>query len=244
MRKHRLSSVFNSGFLACAWILLLHVDNAGAVVNSTQSRIVFNEDSLAESLTLVNSEKAPALVQVWTDDNDPLASPDKISTPLVVVPPVFKLTAGESRNLRVMLVSRQGLPIDRERVYWLNIYQIPPNTQLPGSSDKKVILPLRIRLKVFIRPTGLKAPHKKTGEALIFSLKDDNKQGHALLVNNPTPYNISLGDISLDGKQLSAVMIAPKSSVAIPVSNMRSEGKINWSIIDDYGKKIRFQRNL
>ncbi len=44
--------------------LLLSARYAGAVVNSTQSRLVFNENSIVETLVLVNSERAPALVQV------------------------------------------------------------------------------------------------------------------------------------------------------------------------------------
>jgi P pilus assembly chaperone PapD len=91
MRKHRFLSVFSKPVLM---MTLLLSGYAGAVVNSTQSRLVFNENSLAETLVLVNSEKAPALVQVWSDDNDPLALPESINTPLVVVPPLFKLEPG------------------------------------------------------------------------------------------------------------------------------------------------------
>ncbi len=106
MRKHRFLSVFSKTCLMMT--LLLSARYAGAVVNNTQSRLVFNENSIVETLVLVNSERAPALVQVWSDDNDPLAQPDNLHTPLVVVPPLFKLEPGESRNLRVMLSLASG----------------------------------------------------------------------------------------------------------------------------------------
>lgn len=241
MRKHRSSSVFSKVLLAGT--LLFVACQASAIVNSTQSRLVFNENSNAETLVLINSERTAALVQVWTDDNDPLAPPDRINTPLIVVPPLFKLSPGESRNLRVMLTGRQGLPTDRERVYWLNIYQIPPNTQQASTDEKKVVLPLRIRLKAFIRPFGLKAPGEDIGKSLTFTLKND-PQEPALTIENPTPYYMSLGNISLSGKTLTPTMIDPKSSTTIPVQQVGSTRQLSWSVIDDYGKETTYERQL
>lgn len=242
MRKHRLLSAFNN--LLLAGVLSLSTGTASAVVNSTQSRLVFNEDSMAESLTVVNSIRSPALVQMWTDDNDPLTPPDRISTPLIVVPPLFKLAPAESRNLRVMLLSRDGMPKDRERVYWLNIYQIPPNTQQQTAQEKKVILPLRIRLKVFVRPIGLKAPEENIGEKLHFTLSHKDAQNPVLTLNNPTPYYMNIGSLSLGGKSLKAKMIAPFSSDTIPTTNVGSDHTLSWSVIDDYGKQTLYKREL
>ena len=242
MRKHRLLSAFSNLLLAGA--LMLSTGPASAVVNSTQSRLVFNEDSMAESLTVVNSVSAPALVQMWTDDSDPLSPPDRISTPLIVVPPLFKLAPAESRNLRVMLLSRDGLPKDRERVYWLNIYQIPPNTQQKTAQEKKVILPLRIRLKVFVRPIGLKAPDENIGEKLRFTVNNADAQNPILTVSNPTPYYMSPGNIRLGEKDLKAEMIPPFSSVAIPAAGAGSSRTLSWTVIDDYGKQTPYKREL
>ena len=242
MRKHRLLSAFNNLLLSGA--LILSIGSASAVVNSTQSRVVFNEDSTAESLTVVNSISSPALVQMWTDDNDPLSPPDRISTPLIVVPPLFKLAPSESRNLRVMLLSRDGLPKDRECVYWLNIYQIPPNTHQQTVNERKVILPLRIRLKVFVRPIGLKAPEEDIGEKLRFRLSNANAKKPILTVDNPTPYYMSLGNISLGDERLKAEMIAPFSSTEISAKNAGHSRALSWTTIDDYGKQTLYKREL
>lgn len=242
MRRHRFLSVCSSLLLASA--LTLSAGPAGAVVNSTQSRLVFNEKSVAESLTVVNSVRSPALVQVWSDDDDPLSPPDRISTPLVVVPPLFKLAPGESRNLRVMLISRKGMPADRERLYWLNIYQIPPNTAQKSVLEKKVILPLRIRLKVFIRPTGLKEPEEDVGEKLRFILGQTQTKHAELTVKNPTPYYMTLGSITLGRTPLKAEMIAPFSSLTLAVKEISADHTLNWTVIDDYGKHIPYKREL
>lgn len=242
MHKHRLLLAFNNLLLASA--LIMSIGNASAVVNSTQSRIVFNEDSIAESLTVVNSVSSPALVQMWTDDNDPLSPPDRISTPIIVVPPLFKLAPAESRNLRVMLLSRSEMPKDRERVYWLNIYQIPPNTQQQTAQEKKVILPLRIRLKVFVRPVGLKAPEEEIGEKLRFTLSHADAKNPVLNINNPTPYYMTIGDIRLGEKNLKAEMIAPFSSVTIPAASAGNSHELSWTVIDDYGNQMPYKREL
>ncbi|MGC0837730.1 MULTISPECIES: fimbria/pilus periplasmic chaperone [Pantoea] len=235
-------SAFNNLLLACA--LILSTGTASAVVNSTQSRLVFNEDSMAESLTVVNSVSAPALVQMWTDDNDPLSPPNRISTPLIVVPPLFKLAPAESRNLRVMLLSREGMPKDRERIYWLNIYQIPPNTQQQNAQEKKMILPLRIRLKVFIRPIGLKAPEEGIGEKLRFTRRQANAQNSVLTIDNPTPYYMTIGSLSLGKISLKTEMVAPFSSTTITITNAGSDHKLSWTVIDDYGKQTPYKREL
>lgn len=242
MLKHRLLSVCNKLLLAGA--LMLSTGTALAVVNTTQSRLVFNEDSTTESLTVVNSYSSPALVQMWTDDNEPLSPPDRISTPLIVVPPLFKLAPSESRNLRVMLLSRDGLPKDRERVYWLNLYQIPPNTQQKTAQEKKVILPLRIRLKVFVRPIGLKAPEENIGEKLRFTLNKADAKNAVLTVSNPTPYYMSIGNMSLGDKTLKTKMIAPFSSTEISAENAGSSRALSWTTIDDYGKQTLYKREL
>lgn len=242
MRKHRLSLVCNNLLLFGA--LIMSTGTASAVVNSTQSRLVFNENSVAESITVVNSITSPALVQMWTDDNEPLSPPDRISTPLIVVPPMFKLAPAESRNLRVMLLSRDGMPKDRERVYWLNIYQIPPNTQQETAEEKKIVLPLRIRLKIFVRPSGLKEPDENIGEKLRFTLNHTNEEKAVLKVDNPTPYYITLGSISLGEKHLKADMIAPFSSISFPAINAGIQRTLRWSVIDDYGKKTSYNREL
>ncbi|MEB7540288.1 fimbria/pilus periplasmic chaperone [Pantoea anthophila] len=230
--------------LLLAGMLMLNPTASRAIVNSTQSRLVFNEKSMAESLTVVNSVTSPALVQVWTDDDDPLSPPDRISTPLIVVPPMFRLSPGESRNLRVMIVSRKGMPADRERVYWLNIYQIPPNTEQKSGLDNKIILPLRVRLKVFIRPSGLKDPEEEIGEKLRFTLSQSETRNARLTVMNPTPYYMTPGSMTLGKTPLQAEMIAPFSSVTIPVDAVRGDRILNWTVIDDYGKQISFNREL
>lgn len=232
-------------FFGVLWVVtsLGLAGDAAAVMKIAPSRLVFNDDSLAESLTLANSEKLPTVIQLWADDDDPQATPATLSTPLALVPSAFTLQPGESRNVTVMLLSRNQVPNDRERVWWLNVYQFPPDKQDLSSSASKMVQPLRIRLKVFVRPVGLAPMSRKEGKALIFSLID-REQGQQLKITNPTRYHMTLADLTVADKPLDASMIAPLSSTLISVKDLQAGMSVGWSTIDDHGRKNHFQHFL
>lgn len=126
MRSYRQWLVFSKVLLAL--LLLAGITPAPfAAVNVDRTRIVFAANDVVQSLTLTNDSVTPMLLQVWTDAGETASSPDSSRTPLVVLPPVFKMQPDELRTLRVMLSSRRSLPGDRESLFWLNIYQIPPS---------------------------------------------------------------------------------------------------------------------
>lgn len=143
---------------------------AFAVVNIEGARVILHNSEISTSLMLSNSEKQRTLVQVWSDKGDPLIPPERATTPLIAVPPVFSMKPGEERSLRLLLTSRQGFSNDKESLLWLNVYQIPPNTAEMTRHTQSVVLPLRLRLKVFIRPAGLDDPTESDGEQLRFRL--------------------------------------------------------------------------
>ncbi|MGS8708676.1 fimbria/pilus periplasmic chaperone, partial [Salmonella enterica subsp. enterica serovar Infantis] len=53
--------------------------------------IIFASEEVAQSLTLSNYNTTPMLLQVGTDAGNIAASPDNSTTPLVALPPVFKM---------------------------------------------------------------------------------------------------------------------------------------------------------
>ncbi|NLS43860.1 hypothetical protein EXD76_07045 [BEV proteobacterium] len=53
---------------------------------------------------------------------------------------------------------------------------------------QSVVLPLRLRLKVFIRPAGLGDPNESDGEPLRFRLLQA-RDGQRLRVDNLTPWH-------------------------------------------------------
>ncbi|EME8413623.1 TPA: fimbrial assembly chaperone [Klebsiella oxytoca] len=230
MRSYRQWLVFSKAVLAL--LLLAGVNSAPfAAVNVDRTRLVFAANDIAQSLTLANDSVTPMLLQVWTDAGETASSPDNSRTPLVVLPPVFKMQPDELRTLRVMLSSRRSLPEDRESLFWLNIYQIPPELSATKSATRKLVLPLRLRLKVFIRPTGLKAPTVNDEQKLRFSIAS---QG--ITITNPTPWYMSLTVTATKGIRIGYMMLAPYERRDVVLSQAPAVGTtVNYAVINDSG---------
>ncbi len=230
MRSYRQWLVFSKALLAL--LLLAGITPAPfAAVNVDRTRLVFAANDVVQSLTLTNDSVTPMLLQVWTDAGETASSPDSSRTPLVVLPPVFKMQPDELRTLRVMLSSRRSLPRDRESLFWLNIYQIPPEQNATDSVTRKLVLPLRLRLKVFIRPHGLKAPTSNDERKLRFSIAS---QG--ITITNPTPWYMSLAVAPIKGISIGNIMLAPYEQRDVALSNMPAVGStVDYAVINDWG---------
>ena len=244
MHSYKWWSVFNKVTVAAGIMLCCTSFHASAVVNAEKTRVVFNSGSIAESLSLVNSEKEPVVVQVWTDNGDPTVSPDQVHTPVVINPPVFKMKPGEIRNIRLLLVSAGSLPQDRESVYWLNIYQIPPNTETQHKGEKKVVLPLKIRMKVFVRPEKIGELQENDAQKLQFSIERESGN-KTLLIQNPTPWHLTLSSLRSGKTALPGVMVAPFTSerVDIPADKTLAD-KVEYDVINDNGTRWQGSQKL
>lgn len=230
MRSYRQWLVFSKVVLAL--LLLAGVISAPfAAVNVDRTRLVFASNDIAQSLTLANDSVTPMLLQIWTDAGEIASSPDSTRTPLVVLPPVFKMQPDELRTLRVMLSSRRSLPEDRESLFWLNIYQIPSELSATKSASRKLVLPLRLRLKVVIRPTGLKAPTANDEQKLRFSI---TSQG--ITITNPTPWYMSLTVTTTKGIRIDNIMLAPYERRDVVLSQAPGVGTtLNYAVMNDSG---------
>ncbi len=90
MRNYRQWLVFSKVILTLLGLTGWY-GPAQAAVNIDRTRIIFASDDVAQSLTLSNDNTTPMLLQVWTDAGNIDASPDNSKTPLVALPPVFKM---------------------------------------------------------------------------------------------------------------------------------------------------------
>ena len=237
MRNYKWCSVFNKVTVAAGIMLCSTVFHASAVVNAEKTRVVFSSGSIAESLSLVNSEKEPVVVQVWTDNGDPTVNPDKVHTPIVINPPVFKMKPAEIRNIRLLLVSAGSLPQDRESVFWLNIYQIPPSTEAQHKGDKRVVLPLKIRMKVFVRPEKIGELKESDAQKLQFSIRE-GANGKKLMIQNPTPWHLTISTLKYGNTELSGVMVEPFSKQFMEIPKDQSiKNEIMYEVINDDGTR-------
>ncbi|WP_279206054.1 fimbrial biogenesis chaperone [Obesumbacterium proteus] len=224
---HRFLSVFSN--FGCIIFALLGAVNVQAAVNAEATRVVFNDGETEASLQLVNKNTYPVVVQAWSDDGDPQSTPDKSASPVLVLPAVFKLQPEEMTNLRLMLMDNQ-LPKDRESMFWLNIYEIPPS--LVGGSVQKITIALRTQMKLFLRPKGLEKPQESIGKKITFV-----RQNEVLMIENPTEFYLSLIGVTINNVPLDIGTLPPKSrhQITLPSGLGNMSKKISFSLINDEG---------
>ncbi|MDR9889182.1 molecular chaperone [Pseudenterobacter timonensis] len=219
-------------------LVMSHAVFAGVMVES--SRIVFSAANPEQSLMLSNNNDYPVLVQTWIDDGAPDGTPEKATnSPVIPLPGLFRLEPGEKKYLR-LLATQMPLPVDRESLYWLNIYEIPPtDTHLPVAGTF-VKVAVRLQLKLFYRPVHLPLPVEDVPGRLRFTLL--RQPGLSLLkVQNPTPYYTSFSSAVISGstgtEKLNVGMVAPFSDKTVPLKGTQgtSSASIHYSIINDEG---------
>ncbi|MCS3433216.1 P pilus assembly chaperone PapD [Klebsiella sp. BIGb0407] len=187
-------------------------------------------------MRLVNSGNEPSVVQIWTDDGDPLANPQDSRTPVIALPPVFSIQPGEIKSVKLQLVSPDKILKDRESLYWLNIYQIPPRSKT-DDAEQHVFLPLRFRLKVFVRPENIPVLEEEDGKKLNFSVIRVNDK-ETLAIKNPTPWHMNIGELNIDGEVFGGLVVSPYSDGQVTLSDRsKRANSIQYSIINDDGNK-------
>ncbi|MBB4862534.1 P pilus assembly chaperone PapD [Pseudomonas nitritireducens] len=227
------SNLLRSALLGLA---LLAGATAHAGVTAERTRVIFDEGQREASLELVNQNTYPVIVQTWIDDGDLESAPQSAQAPIMPLPPVFRLNPGQQRSLR-LLYTGEKLPGDRESLYWLNLYEIPPQ---PGDAlaegQSRLTVTLRTQMKVIYRPRALNKAAEEAPRKLVF-----RRQGNAVQVENPTPYFITLagGEVRQGeaGTPLPAELLAPFSQRLLtpsqPLPAAASQVRYLW--IDDGG---------
>lgn len=104
------------------------------------------------------SEHPVALpAQAWIENE--LA--EKITSPMVVVPPIQRTEAGANSQVKIQgLPELAQLPQDRESLFYFNLREIPPRSDKPNTLQ----IALQTRVKLFYRPAAI-APRAGVNEA-------------------------------------------------------------------------------
>lgn len=163
---------------------------AGILADGT--RIIYPAQRREKTLMLANTNRYPVIVQSWVDSGE--GDPGTAHAPFVVLPAVFRLAPGERQAVRI-IYNQDPLPQDRESVFWINLYEIPPDTQ-KQSDRSHVRLAINTQLKLFWRPEGVVARPQDIVDKLVFRLVY-TYEGWAIECHNLTPLNISFTSIAL-----------------------------------------------
>ncbi|MFJ2975365.1 molecular chaperone [Kluyvera sp. NPDC087067] len=202
-------------------ICCTHPTWAGITLSST--RVIYNESAKEAAITIgITGESRPYLVQSWLENREH----SDISAPFVMTPPLFKLMPDTSWQIRMTKIN-DGLPRDRESLFWLNIKAIPASD---SNERNRMLIATKSVLKMIWRPSTLNA----TGAAEAVKQVTASGNGQTLTLHNPTPYFINIGTLRVNGLRIDAPgYIAPLSSHAI--GHTASHGRIELQAINDYG---------
>lgn len=222
----------------CLWMPVAH---AGIVVGGT--RVVFPAQQGEVTVRLSNEGEQPALVEAWIDTGNQDSTPDSVSTPFLITPPLFRMEPHKDQSLRILATQgAQPLPADRESVFWLNVLEIPPKPTGPQKADRNYLqFAIRSRLKLFYRPADLPGDALKAPDKLVFKAAAGHEP--ALEVHNPTPYYVTISSLSVgvDTKPAADVngMVAPFGDLRLLLKgSARSPGvgtPVAFVTINDFG---------
>ncbi|MGG4610154.1 fimbria/pilus periplasmic chaperone [Providencia sp. Me31A] len=215
--------------LVLGGLLVSHLASAGITMDRT--RIVFEGDKTSMTLNIGNNnQELPYLAQGWLENADS----KKINGPLVVLPPVQRLEAGKSSQIKIeALPAASSLPQDRESLFYFNLREIPPKSDKPNVLQ----VALQTRVKLFYRPKAI-IPTDKS-EPAIQKLTLD-KSGTNAIVKNPTPYYVTVINafsptLKNDPNNFNPVMVAPFSQEGLGVSSAQLGNSPTLITINDYG---------
>ena len=119
---------------------------------------------------LLNTNGYPIVAQTWVDNGDVNAAPELSHAPFVTLPSVFALPPSALKGLRILFAGA-NLPTDRESVFWLNLYEIPPSQPITPPLASRVTLAMNTQMKIFYRPKALPGNAENAAEAVSFTLQ-------------------------------------------------------------------------
>lgn len=210
-----------------------------AAVSLDRTRVIFTGSEKSISLSVSNQNtQLPYLAQAWIENEQA----EKITSPLVVVPPIQRLEAGANSQVKIQGLPELGqLPQDRESLFYFNLREIPPRSDKPNTLQ----IALQTRVKLFYRPAAI-APRAGINAAPWQEKLTLTRQNDRYLVNNPTPYYVTLIDATPNLKATSAtdfkpLMIEPRGQLDLGVSSKALGDRPVLTYVNDYGGRPQLQ---
>ncbi len=227
---------------------------AGVIVHGT--RVIYPAERQEVIVRLENKGDRPTLVQTWLDSGDRHSTPATAQTPFALSPPLFRIEPNQQQALRLRYTG-EPLPVDRERLFWLNVLEVPP-LSADAAQNNQLEMSFRTRLRVFLRPASLPYPVTAAASKLQWRLVAHDR-GFALQASNPTPYHISLATVVLvsGAKRFSkAPNQAADDSLMLPAGDVKRfvlpqlrnppshAARVEFTTVSDFGARVQHSADL
>ncbi|HFE1837135.1 TPA: molecular chaperone [Klebsiella pneumoniae] len=202
------------------------VSQAQASVGLGATRVIYPGGSKQVQLPVTNNdEKKTFLIQSWIENEE-----GKKDGRFVITPPLFSMKGKKENTLRIIDATNNQLPKDRESLFWLNVKAIPSmDKEQANKSQNTLQLAIVIRIKLYYRPANLELAPEHAAEKLTFS-----RAGSSLTLNNPTPYYLTVTELSAGGRPLENALVPPFGSASVKIPS-DAGNEIKFRTINDFG---------
>ncbi|MEN2469122.1 molecular chaperone [Burkholderia sp. GS2Y] len=226
MKTSLIAGLALAGSLFCT----AGVSHAGIMLDGT--RLVLAAPAKEASILVKNKAPTDIMIQSWVE-----AGSQNGDVPFAITPALSRLSGEKQQMLRI-LYQGQGLPTDRESVFWVNVQEVPQKAK----DENTLQIAVRQRIKLFYRPVGL--PGKPEGAAAQLSWRVVNESGAPRLeARNGSAYHVSLSSVTLrsGGRDYSAKveMIPPSATRRFELQGWRGQpdagAKVQFESINDFG---------
>ncbi|WP_241627660.1 fimbrial biogenesis chaperone [Rosenbergiella epipactidis] len=207
--------------LPCIIMIISFYSQAGIEIGGT--RLIYNSNSRQVSISVRNPDDTPYLIQAWVTKEN--TSTD-VDNNFIATPPLFRIEPHSQSEVRLVYTGK-NLPTDRESMFWLSIKSIPSSQ---NNDVNKLLVSVKSMVKLFYRPAGLNGSPGDAYEKLTFI-----RNGDKFDVSNPTPYYISIYDLSIGGVSIKKpITLSPLSKESFPLTS-KTSSQVSWQSITDFG---------
>jgi len=232
--------LFNKVLLGVSTLSLLSVGSlANAAIALDRTRVIVNGGDTSVSLSISNeNKKLPYLAQGWIED----ANGNKISNPMAVIPPVQRVEPSAKSQVKIQVSPAiNSLPQDRESVFYFNLREIPPRSSTPNTLQ----IALQTRIKLFYRPKPIALEKSQAANGDWVNQVTLQRQGDKFIVNNPTPYFLTLVEAFSSAKggaiNFTPVMASPKGQTPMETLAASLGNNPVLTYVNDYGGRPKIQ---
>ena len=220
------------GMARCLLAGFLLVTTAGmapqaeAAVALGATRVIYPAGSNQVKLPVTNNdEESTFLIQSWVENAD-----GKKDGRFVITPPLFSMKGKKENILRIIDASGDQLPQDRESLFWLSVKAIPSMDKTQKDKQQNTLqIAIVSRIKLYYRPANLALPPEQAAEKLTFS-----RQENSLTLHNPTPYFITVTELSAGKRALDNALVPPLGSTSVTLPS-DAGNNITYRTINDFG---------
>ncbi|MCK9782151.1 fimbrial biogenesis chaperone [Proteus columbae] len=200
-------------------------------IEINKDKFIFIESKNQEVIEIKNSINSDYFIQSWISHYD---ENNDSELPFMITPPLFKIEKDEDYSLKIFKIDEIEKK-DRETLYKINIKRIPV---LSDSDDNKNLLHISMNsvYNLIYRPISIEKNAVDAYKKIEF-LKNKNNE---FIINNPTPYFITLLNVHLENISLISKSITiPPFKKYNTKNKIKKDGLIKWKTIDQYGVEIK-----